>query len=108
MPTAGGCVQVQLDNERLRRVELERLLAALQAGSGMAEVFARYERDLDAAAREAQELKAANAALLRAQHRDEVAAALAAARPDSEDAVAGRDLGGAAAGKGPSAFMLGT
>lgn len=85
-------VQVKLDNERLRRVELERLLAALQSGSGMADVFARYERDLDVAATEVRELKAANAALLRAQHRDAFAAA--AATPGT----AGAALDGAVVG----------
>lgn len=93
-------MQVQLDNERLRRIELERQLAALQAGSSMAEVFAQYERDLEAAAREARELKAANAALLRAQHRDEYAAALAATAPGGAAVAAGGEpCTGDAAGK---------
>eukprot|EP00892_Ulva_mutabilis_P001593 jgi/Ulvmu1/11434/UM076_0008.1 len=90
--------EVRLDNERLRRVELERLLTALQAGSSMADVFARYERDLDTSASEVRELKAANTALLRAQHRDAFAAAAATPEPAHGDGAECTGAEGAAGG----------
>ena len=45
---------MRLDSERLKCVEAQRLARRLQQGSDLADVFARYERDVDAARAEAQ------------------------------------------------------
>jgi hypothetical protein len=59
-------IQVKLDDEKLRRLEMARALHALQQGSDMAAVFARYEADLERLRRSNEELRTQCGALARA------------------------------------------
>lgn len=60
-------MQVKLDNEKLRRMEVQRVLHALQQGSDMAAVFARYEHDLEHLRSDNEQLRSQNENLIQAQ-----------------------------------------
>lgn len=62
-----GNVQVKLDNEKIRRMEVQRALHAMQQGSDMAAVFARYEHDLERLRKNNDQLRAQNDTLAKAQ-----------------------------------------
>lgn len=58
---------MKLDNEKIRRMEVQRALHALQQGSDMAAVFARYEHDLERLRNDNEQLRAQNDNLAKAQ-----------------------------------------
>jgi hypothetical protein len=60
-------MQVKLDNEKIRRLEMQRVLHALQQGSDLAAVFSRYEHDLERLRTDNEQLRAQNDLLAKTQ-----------------------------------------
>ena len=58
-------MQVKVDTERLKRVEAERMLTKLQQSSTMADVFAKYEADIEQLREQHKLLLSRNEQLLR-------------------------------------------